>query len=220
MRTIACLAATLDGKIASARNMRARFGSSEDLTHLLTVRNQADAILCGGETFRQHMGIRKGNAQEVPPLQVIMTRKFDLPPDAGLFRQSVTYKPAAPILIVSPQSAPQQVKALYPPHVEWLTTGEQNPVPTIMDTLAQKGIKTLSVEGGGHIVNLFLQAKALDEFYLTLCPLFLGGPNDSSLVTGPGFSIAEAPKTEVIQAEWKGPELYLHLKVLYPSDST
>jgi len=219
MRTIACLAATLDGKIASAQNLRARFGSSEDLTHLLAVRNQADAILCGGETFRQHMGIRKGNVQTVPPLQIIMTRKFDLSPEAGLFRKSVTYTPAVPILIVSPQPAPPHIKAQYPDHVEWLVTGADNPVPVIMELLAQKGIETLSVEGGGHIVNLFLQAKALDEFYLTLCPLFLGGQSDSSLVTGPGFSIADAPRTEVIQAEWKGQELYMHLKVLYPSDS-
>jgi len=215
MRTIACLATTLDGKIASAKNLRARFGSTDDLTHLLTVRNQADAILCGGETFRQHMGIRKGNRQTRPPMQVILTRRFNLPPDAGLFRKSTEFTPAVPVLIVSPQAPPPEVKALYPAHVEWLTTGEANPAPLVLDYLAQKGIHTVSVEGGGHIVNLFLQAQLLDEFYLTICPVLLGGKDDPSLVNGEGFNIAEAPRTEVLSQEWKGQELYLHLKLHY-----
>ena len=216
MRIIGCLATTLDGKIASAHNLRARFGSPADLAHLLTVRNQADAILCGGETFRQHMGIRMGNAQDRPPMQVILTRQFNLPPDAGLFTKSTQYTPAIPILIVSPEPAPSSIRERYPAHVEWLSTGEQNPVPLILKFLAQKEISTVTVEGGGHIINLFLQAQALNEFYLTLCPLLLGGQNDPTLVTGPGFSVAEAPRTEVLSAEWKGQELYLHLKINYP----
>ena len=217
MRVIACLATTLDGKIASAHNLRERFGSAADLTHLLTVRNQADAILCGGETFRQHMGLRKGNAQNRPPMQVVLTRRFDLPPEAGLFQKSGQYDPPVPILIVSPEEAPLEVKQRYPAHVEWLTAGSGNPVPELLAVLRKKGIQTLSVEGGGHIVNLFLQAGAIDEFYLTLCPLFLGGQQDSALVSGPGFTIAQAPRTEVISSEWQGQELYLHLKVYYPS---
>lgn len=216
MRTFACLATTLDGKIASAHDMKARFGSQDDLTHLLTVRNQADAILCGGETFRQFKALRKGTEQAVPPLQVIMTRQFNLPPEAGLFQKSTHYTPAVPILIVSPQEAPADVRAEYPAHVEWLATGEGDPVPVLLEILKQKGIANLSVEGGGYIVNLFLQAQVLDEFYLTLCPLFLGGQDDPTLVTGPGFSVTNAPRTEVLSAEWKGQELYLHLKLQYP----
>lgn len=215
MRIIACLATTLDGKIASAHNLRERFGSPADLTHLLTVRNQADAILCGGETFRQYMAIRKGNAQSTPPLQVILTRQFNLPPEASLFQKSTQHTPPVSILIVSPTAVPPEVQQRYPAHVEWLTTGEGNPVPTILNALKQKNISTVSVEGGGHTINLFLEAQALDEFYLTLCPLFLGGKNDPTLVNGPGFSITHAPHTEVLSAEWQEQELYLHLKLNY-----
>jgi 5-amino-6-(5-phosphoribosylamino)uracil reductase len=217
MRVFACLATSMDGKIASAKNLRARFGSPADLTHLLTVRNQAEAILCGGETFRQHMGLRHGNQQSVPPLQIILTHSFNLPPEAGLFRQSMQFTPATPILIVSPQPALPETKARYPEHVEWLVTGKSNPVLFILENLAQKGIANLSVEGGGHIVNLFLQAKALQEMYLTLCPLFLGGKDDPSLVSGTGFEVSQAPGIEVLSQTWKDQELYLHLKIKYHS---
>lgn len=216
MRIIACFAATLDGKIGSAHNLRDRIGTRDDLAHLLNVRNQADAVLCGGETFRQHASIRKGSQQEAAPLQIILTQRFNLPPEANLFTKSAQSNPVVPILIVSPNPAPEALKAQYPPHVEWLCAGEGNPVPAVLAHLKHKGIQTLMVEGGGHIMNLFLQAKAVQELYLTVCPLLLGGKDDPALVTGPGFWVAEAPRTEVLKADWLGQELYLHLKIHYP----
>lgn len=219
MRIIACFAATLDGRIGSATNLKDRIGTSADLAHLLTVRNQADAILCGGETFRQHPNVRKGNQQQTAPLQCLLTQSFHLPPQAKLFRDSLKSDPPVPVLIFSPQVASSEIKSKYPAHIEWLTTDAQNPVPRILDLLESRGVKTLMVEGGGHIMNLFLQAKAIDELYLTVCPLLLGGKNDPGLVTGPGFLVAEAPCTEVLSSEWKGQELYLHLKVNYPQSA-
>lgn len=216
MRIIACFASTLDGKIGSAHNLRDRVGTRADLAHLLNVRNQAEAILCGGETFRQHPAIRQGDQQEKAPLQCILTKKFDLPLQASLFTNSVQSDPPVPILIFSPEEAPSDLKAQYPAHVEWFTIGEGSPVLPVLQVLAQKGIQTLMVEGGGHIMNMFLQAKAVQELYLTVCPLLLGGKDDPSLVTGHGFTVAEAPRTEVLSAEWKGQELYLHLNINYP----
>jgi 5-amino-6-(5-phosphoribosylamino)uracil reductase len=217
MRIIACFASTLDGKIASAHNLRDRIGTPADLQHLLTVRNQADAILCGGETFRQHANIRKGTQQTQAPLQCIVTRSFNLPPDASLFRNSTQSDPPVPILIFSPEDAPASVQEHYPPHIEWHTTGPENPVPVILEALRQKNIQTLMVEGGGHIMNLFLQAQAVQELYLTVCPLLLGGQSDPALVTGPGFPVANAPRTTVRSQQWIGQELYLHLDIVYPA---
>jgi 5-amino-6-(5-phosphoribosylamino)uracil reductase len=219
MRIIACLAATLDGRIGSATNLKDRIGTPADLEHLLTVRNQADAILCGGETFRQHAALRKGNQQERPPIQCILTQRFALPPEAKLFQQAQASDPPVPVLIVSPQPAPPEIQSQYPNHVEWLDTGASHPVPFILKTLADKGVQTLMVEGGGHIMNLFLQAQAIHELYLTVCPLLLGGQSDPGLVTGLGFPVALAPRTEVVQADWRGQELYLHLKLQYPQPS-
>ncbi len=216
MRIIACFASTLDGKIGSAHNLRDRVGTRADLDHLLNIRNQADAILCGGETFRQHPAIRKGSQQEKAPLQCILTKRFDLPPQASLFTNSAQHDPPVPILIFSPQDAPPELKNQYPAHLEWIATGEGSPVLSVLQVLERKGVQTLMVEGGGHIMNLFLQAKAVQELYLTVCPLLLGGKDDPALVTGHGFTVAEAPRTEVLGAEWKEQELYLHLKINYP----
>lgn len=216
MRIIACFAATLDGKIGSAANRRDRVGSRADLAHLLAIRNQADALLYGGETFRQHPLLRKGSEQTRAPLQCLLTRTFDLPPDAPLFRDSERADPPAPIIIVSPESAPPDVRARYSRHIDWLASGAGNPVPRILESLRERSIETLMIEGGGRIMHLCLEARAVQELYLTVCPLLLGGRDDPTLVTGPGFRVADAPRTEVLSAEWREGELYLHLKLHYP----
>lgn len=223
MRILACFAATLDGKIGSLGHPRERVGSRADLDHLLNVRNQADALLYGGETFRHHPLLRKGSAQELPPLQCLLTQSFELPPEAPLFQDSLKHTPASPIIIASPTEAPNEVRARYPKQIEWVTTGSEtdNPIPQIIALLKQRGINTLLVEGGGHIFNLCLEARVIDELYLTVCPLLLGGPQNPTLVggLGSGFRVAQAPRTEVISSEWKAGELYLHLKVIYPDKS-
>lgn len=214
MRVFACLAATLDGKIASQRFPKERFGSQTDLEHLLNTRNQADAILSGGETFRQFASVRRGTNNKRVPIQCIVTRQFNLDPNANLFKK-MQDDPSIQVLVFSPEPASDEIKSRYPKQVEWITTGV-NSVSTVLETLKHKGVKTLSIEGGGQIVHLFLKAQALQEFYLTLCPLFLGGTTDPALVAGEGFRIVDAPRTQVLSADWKEQELYLHLKIDYP----
>ena len=218
MRIIACFAATLDGKIGSLMHPRDRVGSKADLAHLLNIRNQADALLYGGETFRHHPLLRKGSRQQTPPLQCLLTQSFNLPPEAALFQDSLKTDPPAPILIASPTPAPSHTRERYPQQIEWMTTGEasSNPIPPILNVLEARGINTLLVEGGGHILNFCLQAQAIDELYLTVCPLLLGGEQNPVLVGGPGFQVATAPRTEVLSSEWKDGELYLHLRLNYP----
>ncbi len=212
MRIIACFASTLDGKIASKARPKARIGSDADLKHLHNVRNQADAILCGGETFREYRNVRIGSEQTQAPLQCILTQSFNLPPDAKLFQA----EPAVSIIVFSPTPAPESTRKHYPPHVEWVVINPNNPVGSILEVLKAKGIQTLLVEGGGYIMHLFLEAKAVQELYLTLCPLLLGGQDDPTLVTGQGFSVPQAPRTKVLSADWLEQELYLHLEIQYP----
>ena len=213
MRVFACLAVTLDGKIASRRSPKTRVGSSADLSHLLTVRNQADAILCGGETFRQFPGVRKGDQPHHRPIQCILTRRFQIPPDAALFHKASAAN--LPVIIFSPEPAPAAIRANYPPWVKWIATSEHRPPSAIISVLRDQGVQTLSVEGGGQVVSLFLKEQALQEVYLTLCPMSLGGDDNPSLLAGVGFGIEDAPRTEVRSCEWKGQELYLHLDVRY-----
>ncbi|MEM0950743.1 MAG: RibD family protein [Cyanobacteria bacterium P01_H01_bin.74] len=213
MKIIACLASTLDGKIASHHEPEKRFGSTSDLTHLLSVRNQADAILVGGETFRQYSRLRVGSLENRPvPVQCILSKRLHLSPRAGLFQSSDA---AGKTVIFTPTLPNETIKALYPEHLCWEKIEEEDAVVQIADYLKQQGIQTLLVEGGGMVLAQFLKAKLLDELYLTVCPLFLGGNNDPGLVAFEGFLVNQAPRTEIISKHWIASELYLHLKLVY-----
>src|SRR6478609_5720696 len=142
MRIIACFASSLDGRIGLKAEPNSRIASPGDLDHLLTVRNQADAILCGGETFRQHPLLRKGNAQQAAPHQCVLTRSVNLPPDARLFTDAVKQNPATPILLVTTELISNKIKQRYPSHIEWIVPDNtNNPLPEIVQILSRRGIQ-------------------------------------------------------------------------------
>jgi 5-amino-6-(5-phosphoribosylamino)uracil reductase len=211
MKIIGCLASTLDGKIASVHHPAARFGSPQDLQHLQTVRNQADAILCGGETFRQYGKVRKGNQQTQPPLQCIVTQHMHLPPKAAVFHEPGI---EGRVIVFSPTQPEPAIRALYPAFVQWHAIEAQNPVDSILDILdGQYAVKTLLIEGGGQILSLFLEQQKLDELYLTICPVLLGGVDSPGLLAGKGFRIEQSPSITILSRAWYGDELFLHLSL-------
>jgi 5-amino-6-(5-phosphoribosylamino)uracil reductase len=218
MRIIACFASTLDGKIGSRAHPKDRVGSQADLSHLLRTRNQADALLYGGETFRQHSLLRRGDAQSIAPIQCLLTKTVDLLPEATLFIQGAEQSPPTPTIIVTPEPVSLVLRQRYPAHVEWIVAkNAENPLPEAVSVLEKLGVQTLMIEGGGLIFQLALQARLVHELYLTLCPLLLSGDENPCLVSGPAFRVEQAPRTTMLSSEWRDGELYLHLSLQYPN---
>jgi 5-amino-6-(5-phosphoribosylamino)uracil reductase len=86
------------------------------------------------------------------------------------------------------------------------------PVPWILEVLARRGIETLLVEAGGDMLFQFVAASALDELYVTLCPLLIGG-EAPSLADGEGFLFSQMPRLTLLSTEVEGDELFLHYRV-------
>jgi len=215
MKIIACLAASLDGKIATRDVLEnpeseIRIGSQHDLEHLLRVRTEADAVLMGAGTFRAYGNPRRDANQRAVPLHVIVTRSGHLNPQASLFKADL----AIATIVFSPAAVSSETRRQYPPSVEWVATGD-NPVAMIVNTLSARGVQTLLIEGGGEMLDLFLRARALDELVLTICPLLLGGRDVPGLLTGAGFYIHEAPRVSIRTLEQVENELYLRLGLTY-----
>jgi riboflavin biosynthesis pyrimidine reductase len=91
--------------------------------------------------------------------------------------------------------------------VEIVRTGEVT-IPWILDELASRGVRTLLIEAGGDLVFQFLAADAVDELYVTVCPLILGGRLSPTLADGVGFSPATARRLSLAHAHRVGDELY------------
>ncbi|MBD2309218.1 RibD family protein [Chroococcidiopsis sp. FACHB-1243] len=91
-------------------------------------------------------------------------------------------------------------------------------LPTIdwtfaLEQLFSLGIKRLAVLGGGELVAAMLAVDLIDEMWLTVCPLLLGGTNAPSPVAGMGFPENLAPRLELLSAQVEAQEVFLHYRL-------
>ena len=84
----------------------------------------------------------------------------------------------------------------------------------VFDELQSRGCQEVILEGGGNLVFQALQSNRLDEMYITICPLVIGGINAPSLADGLGFSAAEMRRLSLIECKQNGHELFLHYRIL------
>ena len=139
-------AISLDGKLASAALERKALGSPEDRRRMAHLRDEADAILVGGQTFRTWGMPLVGTAAGKQWINALWTRQ-----------------------------GPPTLNRRWPhPQVE-LRVYEQS-LEALLDDLEERGVQRLLVEGGGAIIGPLLALGRLDCLHLTLCPLLLGGP--------------------------------------------
>jgi len=222
MKVIACLASSLDGKIApdslpnDPPEQLNLIGSPIDRAHLKEIRMQAQAILVGGKTFRSFPKRLPATDPNHTVIHCILTRGqnliADIPPNSPLFQH-----PSVPIRIYTAALPDHSIKKLYPDTITWTALPPDNIARFVINDLAIDGLSTLMLEGGGHVIGLFLNAGLIDEFYLTLCPLFLGGSHHHRLVSNATFSKETAPKVEILSQHTTDHEMFLHLKLHYPN---
>lgn len=214
MHITGCLAVSIDGKISPpSQGDFIRMGTDDDIKHLKKLRDEADAIIFGASTFRAYSKTRTSLNNKKPLIHCILTRSLDLPLDAPLFTES----PSAPVLIFTPNEAPEALKAQYPAHVEWYALDAETPAQSVLEVLAAKGIKRSQVEGGGEIVPMFLNEQLLDDIHLTLCPLFIGHqPGVPGLITQP---LNIPIRAKLLKAEPLKDEIYLHYACQYDNAS-
>lgn len=74
-------------------------------------------------------------------------------------------------------------------------------------------LKHLAVLGGGALVASLLEANLLDELWLTVCPLLLGGVDAPTPVDGAGIMAAFAPRLQLLDVRSIDDEVFLHYKV-------
>lgn len=212
MRVFTNTAITIDGKIGSARYDHVAIGTAVDRQYMSVLRARADAVLVGGRTFRNWPlplvpdpvaleTLRTAGFPDVhhPPIRdrswwnVVLSRTLNVP-TTGRFYNDPRVKP----LFFSPVDKPM------PGEVE---VGPVD-VPRVIDRLAARGVQSLLVEAGGDLIAQFLAAGVVDEIYVTICPLVLGGKDAPTVVDGPGFAFPDAPRLSLAHAHRVGDELY------------
>ncbi|MFV0337983.1 MAG: bifunctional diaminohydroxyphosphoribosylaminopyrimidine deaminase/5-amino-6-(5-phosphoribosylamino)uracil reductase RibD [Chthoniobacterales bacterium] len=149
---IAKAAMSLDGKITSHPEAR-WLTSVAARCDAMKLRSRVDAILIGGRTLRTDNPSLTLRGREMlgkkQPLRVVWTRGHDLPMTAKLFTDSQKDK----TLILRDRS-----------------------LRGVLKKLAQRGVVSVLIEGGGFTLGKAFDARLVDEICWYIAPEVLGGP--------------------------------------------
>lgn len=230
MHTTVVLAMSADGKIADFCRHPARFSSSADQAHLEKQIAQVDGVLLGGNTLRAYgttlrvsnpQLLKQREQQHLPPqpVQIVCSRSAEIDSQLRFFSQPVprwlltTVQGAAR---VHHQEATSSETSLRFERI--LVSETLNQEIDWTDAFAQLralGINQLAILGGGELVASLLTADLIDELWLTVCPLILGGATAPTPVEGSGFLSELAPRLELLSTECVEQEVFLHYQVLH-----
>ncbi|MCU0543162.1 MAG: RibD family protein [Oscillatoriaceae cyanobacterium Prado104] len=220
------LAIAADGKIADTARSPARFGSANDKAHLEQQIAAADAVLFGNGTLRAYgttlrvtapdlLDWREERGKPLQPVQIVCSQSCQFDPNWRFFQQPVprwllTGK-SAEFPSQSPTNLP--LNSMFDRILFVETAGGEIDWIDAFGQLANLGIQRLAILGGGQLVASLLAAGSIDEFWLTVCPLILGGAAAPTPVEGKGFLASFAPKLELLAVKQVGQEVFLHYRV-------
>lgn len=203
MKIITNTAISLDGKINTRGRPLKNLGSENDLKRLLQIRNLADAILVGGNTFRQypHASLSENllkRKTKKPIWNIILSQTLDFDFNKKYLSESRIKR----LCLTAKKNVPQNFPLPVLGNLKKITPD------WIVKQLKNLGIKTLLVEGGGIIIAQFLKANLVDEMYVTLCPKIIGDNEAPSLVN----QLDSVKKLKILKSEQIGSEIFFHYR--------
>lgn len=220
------LAMSADGKIADFQHSPAFFGSKNDKAHLEEQIAISDAVLFGANTLRAYgttltvshpdlLQHRKNLGKDLQPLHIVITETANINPEIRFFKQAVRRW-----LLTTDSGASF-----------WRHRSEFEQILIFKDNLkfpqakinlvaalehfATLGIEKLAVLGGSQLVASMMKQNLIDDIWLTVCPLILGGTNAPTPVGGVGWEEKKAPRLQLLEVKQIEEEVFLHYRYLH-----
>lgn len=238
--TTVVLAMSADGKIGDFRRSPARFGSRVDKAHLEKQIAACDAVLFGAGTLRAYgttltisdptlVQLRAQEGKSPQPVYIVTTHSANLNPEIKFFKQpvrrwllttttgAVSWKErlrTLPSMGTKAQECPPEFEQI----LVFETPTREIDISAALKHLATLHITRLLVLGGGELVASLLALDLIDELWLTVCPLILGGNTAPTPVDGKGFLPDLAPKLQLLEVHAVEQEVFLHYRLQRPAD--
>ncbi len=168
-------AQSIDGSIAAQRGQGLKLSGQESLTLSHSVRAHHDALLVGIGTILSddpHLNVRHVKGKDPQP--IILDSRLRFPPNA----QSLNNR-LLPWIFTTEGASREKEKQLEKKgiHVLYVKSNEQGSVDLydVLKHLLRFNMKSLLVEGGARIINSFFSEGLVDQFVITITPVFIGG---------------------------------------------
>jgi len=181
---------TLDGR-GAVGGKSTPIGTEVDHRLMRNIRASVDAVLVGAATLRSEdltltvdepLIKRRGErGLKEQPLPIILTVSGDVPADRKIFRTGE----GNVLIFAGSRTSQQNLAKLSELATIRTVTATSAPEPEkILETLSEEfGVRRLLIEGGPSVNRSFIEARLVDELFLTLAPKIAGG-DQRSLVEG------------------------------------
>jgi 5-amino-6-(5-phosphoribosylamino)uracil reductase len=190
-KVIISSAVSADGKLSTSDRRRFMLSNMQDMKAVDRLRAEADAILVGSTTLknddpsltiklRKNIYYRISCGKRAQPVKVAISKICDISPDSKFMTRGDAEK-----IIFTTREAPRPNIDALKGGATIIRHGKRVDVKKLLDTLYDKGIRMLVVEGGGSTNAAFLRAGAVDEIRLAVSPMIIGEKGSPSLADGP-----------------------------------
>ena len=178
-RVVINAAMSVDGKIALPDGKAVRLSNEEDTRRVHRMRSEVDAILVGVGTVlmdNPKLTVNPEYAKGSNPLRVVLDSDGKTPEDSNVLDGR------APTLIATSEECDRTF-----PRADVVRCGKDEvDVGLLLDRLAERGVKTLLVEGGSTVIWSFLRHRLADQLKVFVSSRVLGGHSAPTLAGGPG----------------------------------
>lgn len=169
-------AQSLDGSIAHRPGYPLNISCHDSLILTHRLRAIHDAILVGiGSVLADDPQLTVRHASGRNPQPVILDSRLRFPSYAKLLNGS---RPLPWIFTTDKaEHAREKTLKMLGAEVIRLPAGEDDRIDIrrLLDCLAQRGIRSLMVEGGAQVITSFILARAVNQFIVCVAPFFVGG---------------------------------------------
>ncbi|MBI5201632.1 MAG: bifunctional diaminohydroxyphosphoribosylaminopyrimidine deaminase/5-amino-6-(5-phosphoribosylamino)uracil reductase RibD [Elusimicrobia bacterium] len=198
-------AASLDGRVATAKGESKWITSPAARREGHKIRAQVDAILVGIGTVLADDPALTAHGAGRNPLRVVLDRRLRIPAKAKALDGS-----AATVVFSSLRDrrgeGPRRGTALVRRVPE---TKSGLDLHKVLSALLEMGVGSVLVEGGPKVHTSFLEAGLVDEIRLFVAPKLLGGEHAPAWLGGKGFPLKKAPELKNFSVRKVGPDFLL-----------
>lgn len=175
-------ASSLDGKIATYTGDSKWVTNEQARNFARGLRGEYQAVLVGVNTViadDPHLGVRIEGRKD--PLRIVLDPKLRIPLKSQFLRDNNF------IIVTTSQAEKNKKETFLKKGVELMVfENEKIPMAKLLNKLANKGIISVLVEGGGQTLGNFVDSGLVDKVYAFYAPILIGGNTGISAIGGMG----------------------------------
>jgi 2,5-diamino-6-hydroxy-4-(5-phosphoribosylamino)pyrimidine 1''-reductase, archaeal len=176
------VAMSADGKISTRERRQVRISGSQDFTRVDRLKAGCDAILIGIGTLladdpsltvksEECRDYRRKRGWNENPIRVVVDSSGRTPNDSSFLNKGRGTR----VVVVSKKADPDTISKLEKKAIVLVIGNDEVDLPFLMDTLGEMGIRRIMVEGGGTLIGGLIRAQLVNEIYVFIGNIIIGG---------------------------------------------